>query len=321
MGGILVKILRSGALALVLLFLSVSMLHAADSGGFIVNKVAAVVNGEMITLFDVQRVVIQEINRRGITGDDQQSAMARERVFSEVLDSMIMEILLEQEAERYKVTVSDSEVDNEISKIIAHNQISQKDLEAQLALQGSSLTQLKSDIRKDIIRKRMVTLMVARKVQVSKEEVADYYEKNRDAFSVQDAVELSMILFAPSANAASVLSDIRSGKVSFAAAAREYSTASTASMGGSLGVIPWKDLNREWQGQIVHMQPGEVSDLLNFSGSNLILQLNSKLQGEPKTFEEVAPQIEEILLEPKLNERFREYSDELRRKAVVDIKL
>ena len=315
------KILRATALALVWLVLSFSVLHAADRSDSLVNKVAAVVNGEMITLFEVQRVVRLESNRRGITGDDQQSVMARERIFSEVLDGMIMEILLEQEAERYKVTVSDGEVDNEVSKIIARSQIGQKDFEAQLALQGSNLTQLKSDIRKNIIRQRMITLMVARKVQISKEEIADFYERNLDVFSVHDSVELSMILFAPAANATVVLKDIRSGKISFATAAMEYSTASTASGGGSLGVIPWKDLNREWQTQIVHMQPGEVSDLLNLNGSNMILQLNSKIQGDPKTIEEAAPQIEEFLRESKLNERFCEYSDELRRKAVVDVRL
>ena len=315
------KILHTGTLSLAVLFFLASMPHAADRGSSLVNKVAAVVNGEMITMFEVQRIATLEANRLGITGTDQQSDMAREQIFSSVLDSLILEILLEQEAVRYKVTVSDNEVDNEVSKIIARSQISKKDFEAQLALQRSSMAQLKSDIRKNILRQRMITLMVARKVHISKEEIAGYYEANKDMFSIQDSVELSMILFSPLAKAASVLNEIRSGKISFAEAARIYSTASTASMGGSLGVIPWKDLNREWQAQIAHMQPGEVSDLLNLSGSNVLLQLNSKIQGDPKSLEEATPQIEEILREPKLNERFREYSDELRRKAVVDIRL
>ena len=39
-----------------------------------------------------------------------------------------------------------------------------------------------------------------------------------------------------------------------------------------------------------------------------------------QTLEEATPQIERILREPKLQERFREYSEQLRKRAVVEIR-
>lgn len=42
--------------------------------------------------------------------------------------------------------------------------------------------------------------------------------------------------------------------------------------------------------------------------------------GEGQTLEEATPQIERILREPKLQERFREYTEQLRKRAVVEIR-
>ena len=50
------------------------------------------------------------------------------------------------------------------------------------------------------------------------------------------------------------------------------------------------------------------------------LKLLSMESGDGQTLEEATPQIERILREPKLQERFREYSEQLRKRAVVEIR-
>lgn len=50
------------------------------------------------------------------------------------------------------------------------------------------------------------------------------------------------------------------------------------------------------------------------------LKLLSIESGDGQTLEEATPQIERILREPKLQERFREYSEQLRKRAVVEIR-
>ena len=50
------------------------------------------------------------------------------------------------------------------------------------------------------------------------------------------------------------------------------------------------------------------------------LKLLSMESGDGQTLEEATPQIERSLREPKLQERFREYSEQLRKRAVVEIR-
>ncbi|MDR2893808.1 MAG: SurA N-terminal domain-containing protein [Deltaproteobacteria bacterium] len=286
------------------------------------NKVAAVVNGEMITLFDVQRYSLQEITRRGLSGADAESEAARQKIFQDTLDSMIMDILVRQEAERYKVTVSDAEADNEIRMITQRSQMTPKQFEDQLIIQGTTLAQFKEQIKKNLLRQRMMNVMVARKIVVTREEIERYYEEHKAEFTTQHSVDISMLINAPTENPERIREEITSGKISFADAARKYSTAPNAANGGKMGAIAWADLNPAWRPVLAGMQPGDVSPVMRVANNaGILLQLNSTIEDTALGLEEVAPQIENILREPRLNERFEEYSRQLRSSAVVEIRL
>jgi peptidyl-prolyl cis-trans isomerase SurA len=287
----------------------------------LVDKVAAVVNGEMISLFDIQRYSLQEITRQGITGSDPQSETLRQRIFQQTLDGMIMDILIRQEAERYKVSVSDAEVDNEALMIMQRSQMTPKQFENQLLLQGSSLKQFKEQVQHTILRQRMMSLMVSRKIVVTKEEVAAYYREHQSEFTTQHSVDVSMILVGPMDNAENIRKDISGGKLSFAEAARRYSAAPNAMDGGRMGIIPWKDLNPEWRRVLANLRAGEVSPVIRSGNASYLLQLNTTIEDTSLSLEEVTAEIEDRLREPKLNQRFEEYYGQLRKNAVVDVRL
>ena len=94
--------------AFLLFFLITSPVRAA------INGVAAVVNGEMITAFDLQAETAPEAMRRGLNPKDPNQAAAIEELTKATLERMINNIILTQEAQRLKISVGDSEVDNEI---------------------------------------------------------------------------------------------------------------------------------------------------------------------------------------------------------------
>ena len=91
--------------AFLLFFLITSPVRAA------INGVAAVVNGEMITAFDLQAETAPEAMRRGLNPKDPNQAAAIEELTKATLERMINNIILTQEAQRLKISVGDSEVD------------------------------------------------------------------------------------------------------------------------------------------------------------------------------------------------------------------
>ncbi|WP_300682425.1 SurA N-terminal domain-containing protein [uncultured Bilophila sp.] len=286
-----------------------------------INGVAAVVNGEMITEFDLQNEVAPEAMRRQIDPKKPAQREAYDALTSATLERMINNIILTQEAQRLKISVSDSEVDNEMQQIMSRNKITPEEFQRQLQLQRMSEKDFRERVRSGVLRNRLLANMVGRKVIVTKEEVADYYNIHKQNFVNNQRVRFALIVYPPTENAEKQSARLRGGKASFEEVARKVSIGPRAQEGGDVGMVSWNTLDPAWQERLSLMEPGEISDLFEVNnGLKAQLKLIDMESGEGQTLEEATPQIERILREPKLQERFREYTEQLRKRAVVEIR-
>ena len=265
------------------------------------NKIAAVVNGQVITMFDLQKAALPELGRARLNPNDPKQADKVNVVFRKVLDSMIMDILLEQEAKRLSITVSDSE-----------------------KKQGMSVDELRKSMKTNMLRQRIMGAEVGRRVVVTDDEIRAYYEKHKDTMYDRNGLHMGLIVYNPNVNARSIAAQIASGALSFEEAARKYSIAPNREKGGDMGPVEWGRLNPEWETRLNKMKPGDVTDIFTVQGHKAQVHLFRPGQsgpGRPMTFEEARPVIDNILRQPKAMERFDEYSQQLRSKAVIDIRL
>ncbi|CAK7033414.1 MAG: Chaperone SurA [Desulfovibrio sp.] len=298
--------------------------YAADASGsqiITVNKIAAVVNGEMITLHELRQHAASEFVRAGINPSDPASRRYVDEIMSRVLTVMIDDMLLRQEAERLQIKVSDADVDNEVRKIVQRNQVTMKEFEARLAAQGGTMDMLKERVRNNILSQRIINIMIARKSVVTSDEIKTYYEAHKNDFEAERSVDVSLIVFAPSANVDEIYLEIQKGKLSFEDAAKKYSEGPSPENGGRLGMIKWDDLASPFKAQIVEMKKGDVSAPFHMNSRSFLLKFNDSTSGRSMTLEEATPEIERLLREPRLQERFTEYTQQLRSRAVIDIRL
>ncbi|RJR26996.1 hypothetical protein C4561_04440 [candidate division WWE3 bacterium] len=119
--------------------------------------VAATVNGSPITRI----AVIKELEKQG---------------GKSVLDNLVTKKLIEQEAVNKNVTVSQEEIDNELSTIEQSTLAVGMTLEDALAQQNVSKTQL----IEEIVLNKKLEKMVEGSVNVSDEEVTAYLEQNKE---------------------------------------------------------------------------------------------------------------------------------------------
>lgn len=292
--------------------------HAAQ-----VNKVAAVVNGQVITMFDLQRESAPEMARARINPNDPARAKDMDAILRKVLDAMIMDILVAQEAKRLKITVSKGEVDDELGRIMQARGLTRKQFEAQLAQQKLSVETLRKNMEKNILRQKVMGMEVGRRVVVTPQEIKDYYEAHKDELYNRDGLHMGLLVYSPKANAASIASQIKAGKLRFAEACAKYSIAPNRDKGGDQGPVEWDKLNPEWGARLGKMKPGEVTEVFTVQGHKAQIHLFRPGGGAEKqlTLQEATPQIDSILRMPKARERFGDYSRQLRDKAVIDIRL
>lgn len=306
------------------LLLAIVLTTACSVQAAQLNKVAAVVNGQVITMFDLQKNALPDIIRSGLNPENPANAKQVDTVFRKVLDLMIMDILIAQEAKRLKVSVSPSEIDNEIAKVMQGRNMTKQQFEEQLARQKSSVAELRGNIEKTLLRQKIMGMEVGRKVVVTPEEIQAYYEAHKSTMYDRSGLHMGVLVYSPKANAAAIAAQIRSGAVTFEEAALKYSIAPNKEKGGDMGPVEWDRLNPEWESRLTKMKPGDVTEIFDLQGHKAQVHLfrpggNSEMK--ILTLEEAKPQIDAILRQPKAMERFDEYTGQLRKKAVIDIRL
>lgn len=289
----------------------------ADAAELTVNKIAAVVNGEMVTLHELRMHTAAELARQRIPQNDARA----EAMQKEVLNSMINDILMRQEAKRYQITVSDAEVDQEMQGFIRRSGISQEQFEAELKKQGGSMQMYKDRIRDNLLKQRIGNFMIARKVFVTPEEVSAYYHSNQDKFKGERRVDFSMIMLPEKLNVQQIYQEIKSGKLKFEDAAKQYSADRSAKEGGRIDGVPWDKMPPEMQKLLASLKDGAISSLFKTKGGFVLFKRHAVHEARPLTFEEARPQVEDMLRAPMLEERFKEYIGQLRGKAVIDIRI
>jgi peptidyl-prolyl cis-trans isomerase SurA len=193
--------------------------------------------------------------------------------------------------------------------------------EREIGMQGMRMDELRLRVRDSILRQRILGAMVMRKAEVTPEDIDAYYKENYSRFSTPSSVDFSVIMLGPGRDAGAVYEEITSGKTSFADAARKYSDSPTAALGGSMGDIPWKDLNPTWSSAMEGLKAGETTEPVVSGNTTILLHVNALHEGTAQSLEEVSDQIEGALREIRLAERMEEYNSTLRAKAVIEMKI
>jgi foldase protein PrsA len=119
--------------------------------------VAAVVNGQPISRIEIIKEAEKQSGRQA-------------------LDTIVRNTLIEQEARKANVTVSNQEIDDEIKKVDDTLSKQGQKLDDVLAMQGMT----KEDLRRLIRLDKLVGKIVGKDVKVTDQEVNDYLTKNKD---------------------------------------------------------------------------------------------------------------------------------------------
>ncbi len=302
-----------------ILVLFISAGHVQPSP--LVNRIVALVNGETITLLELQDRVRHFLGLFQDINIDDLSQAQLEQTQKQVLEQMVNDILLKQEAARFGIEVTDREIRNHINRLSAENNMSPEEFESHLKNQGLTLEAYKKQTRDTILRQRVLNLMVRRKVVVTLDEIETYYKDNISQFQEDKKVHLKVILVPELEQAIDLRDRITSGDKSFDQAAELFSQGPNPSQGGDLGFIEWKRLAPEWREALNDLEKGSLSQPFQVRGGGALIMLMDKTSGGDVPLSQVEDRIREELFDSKLDGRFEDYISGLRQRAVIDIRL
>jgi peptidyl-prolyl cis-trans isomerase SurA len=296
----------------------------------VVEEIVAKVNGEIITRGDIERTRKQmeaTMREQGATGQRLQEAMAE--ADKNILRERIDQLLLQSKAKELNLNV-DSEVAKQLADIQRKSGITDPDKFQQFVREqtGMSYEDYKNDRKNDLLTGRVIRQEVASKIQIKHEEAQQYYDGHKDEFKREERVYLREILVAtpPGADIAAAqkkakdLADRGKKGEKFDDLARNNSDSSSSQQDGDIGAYEKGKLRPEIEKTVWDQPRGYVTDPINGGNGFLILKVEEHQKAGLAGLDEVLPEINNKLFNPRFNPELRRYLTQLRVNAFLEIK-
>jgi parvulin-like peptidyl-prolyl isomerase len=297
----------------------------------VVDRVVAVVNQEIITLSEVEkRIAFQKeeiVAEDRLERQEQKQALCRK-----VLNNLIDEKLIDQEAKKSGVKITGKEIEAMMEEVKRRNGITQEGLEKALAAEGLTLETYKKEIERNLQRQRFIHWSVKVEEKGGEKEFREFYQENLSRYRANETYRPAQILFAIPKGASpeeirgirkkcqSVLEKIKKGE-DFGEMALLYSEDGSNKARGDLGYFRKGELLPVFEREALRLKVGEVSGIIRTEFGFHIIKLLDRRGADPLPFEEVSERVKADYYNAEMEKAFRQFLSKLKEKAVIEIKL
>jgi peptidyl-prolyl cis-trans isomerase SurA len=321
------KALRGSAAALGLVLLAWPVAAHAR----VVEKIAALVGDDLILQSEVEDRAAPLLSDIASIANPSEREARTNAIRREVLDRLVDDQLLTQQATELKLTVSNDEIDRAIEQIKRDYGLNDSQLKDELRKQGLTMPTYRQNTKREILKYRVLNIAVGSKINVGDSEVQSYYDRHMKSANIQVRASHIFIAIPEDADNATVLEREKlaksllaraQGGEDFAKLAREYSEdAGTRAEGGDLGFIGRDILPKPMEELVFSMKVGDIRGPVRADRGFHVIKLVDKRAKDAKPFAEVQDDIRVRLRQREMERQTKIYLGDLRKKVLVDIRL
>jgi len=268
------SLLKYAAAALVL---SLAPASAADS----VQRAAAIVNGVVISTYDLDQRVRMVLASSG--GGQNEAAQSRMR--EGVLRTLIDEILQLKEAERVELKITEADIDQGIDRIGEQNNTTRDAIMKSLAASGVDPQTLRTQIKAELAWSQILEGALAPRIRITDADVdAEMARIEEGAKKPQYLASEIYISFdseqdEPRARRMiqQIYQQLQTG-TSFPQLAQQFSESSTGARGGDLGWVQDSDVPAEVWATMQKMRLQTVSPAIRAANGYYLIALRDKMR-------------------------------------------
>lgn len=277
----------SGLFAGILLISVFSFAGITDARAMMLDRVLVVVNDDIITLGEFQAAMDSMRDNLASAGEQ----MPPENVLEEkVLEQLVFEKLLQLHAVETGINVTDAMLDLAMENLAQQNNMSVQQVMEQLRKDGINEEDFKQSVKNQLLVQRVIERDVKQSITVLDSEV-DGVIGGISRQQPDRIYNISNIQLAVSEDASAeelekarqrgieLRQSIIQGKVSFEAAAKQFSQAENAGDGGVLGWKKADQLPTLFSDALKNMNQGEISQPLVSPAGIHLLKLNETRGG------------------------------------------
>ncbi|MDD9947549.1 MAG: SurA N-terminal domain-containing protein [Myxococcales bacterium] len=289
----------------------------------VIERVVAVVNDEAVFLSELRRRAAPFL---ASVVADASPGERRERVnalYNNLLNQLVDEVLIEQTAQELKLTVSSLEVDQAIDNVRRSNGLSDEQFWEAVGEQGFTRAQYRQDVRKQLLRLKVINQKVRTRVNISEGQVREEYDKRLRQARRSQRFRAAHVLYAlPEGASATEVKKAMSAasEMRVRLTADNFIAQAEAHGGGELGWLDQGDLPTSLETTLLDLEPGQISaPVRGPAGVHLFLLQERQAQAtQMPTFAASRATIQQELLAKAMQRQEGIFLSELRKNAVID---
>ena len=310
---------------------AVFSINARAEETLVVDRIVAVINDEIITLYDLNQTL--KPYEENIQALGYPPEKARETLFklrTDLLNKLVDEKLADQQIKKNSILVSAQEIDKTIERIKEGRSYTDEDLRAGLAEQGLTIEEYRENLKTQLLRGKLVNREVKSKIVITSEEIEKYYNDHIEKYAGETKYHLwnIFIRFSQLADESekqiafekmeTVLRQLKQGR-SFESLAAEAPDSPQSPEGTDLGLFRLEELSPQLRNAVKDMKAAEYSSILNIAEGYQIIYVQKVLVTDPKAVSDVKAEIEDVLYNEAVDNRYNTWLSELRKQSHIKI--
>ncbi len=307
---------------LLAIFMSSVLLNNIEAA--VIDKVVAVVNGEVITEGEVSRLLdplyLQYKQILPPEELEKRTNELREKIINDLIDDK----LLLSEAKKLGITAPETEVEKKVEGL-KKTFSKREDFDNALLYQNLTVTDLKDRFKTEIIKGKLIDYKIKSYIDVTPIKVNEYYNKHQDEFNEPESVKLRIIYVKKDGNRdakktiENALKLIRVG-ADFSEMAKKYSESSNSASGGDMGKVTKGRYKENIDKIIFALKDNEVSEVVETESGYYIFKVYERTQPRVRLFSDVKDEIRNKLYMEEAQKKLKDYLGSLRENAYISIK-
>lgn len=306
-------------------------LAPVPAAAVVVDGIAAVVNGEVVTLLELEkagRLALEDRLRAAPAADVDR---LRHEVLAAVLDQLVLVRIQSQRARQSGIQVAPAEIDAAIANIREDNRMSEEVLARLLQERGMSQEEYRRDIEDQIRLSKLVQREIRAKITATDEETAAWFGEHRHDWYRPEKIRIRHLLIPLPKEAsadevegararANALLDRVKGGADFAALVRAETPGAAADADPVSGEMARGELFPALEAAAFVLPVGGVSEPVRSPAGFHLVQVAEKTPAYEPKLDEVRASIQQKIVERKTRERYDAWVKQLRSEAIVEIR-
>lgn len=293
-------------------------------GCSLMGQTMAEVNGEKITRQELDKRMdpIKKLYQAQYNMDfsDEKAKETLKRLEQGVLEQMVTEKLILQEAKKENIKVEEGEVKGQVDRLIKERFPSQEAFNQFMKEQKFSLSDLESELKSQLIAEKLADkVIVQKKINVSDQEAKEYFQAHQASYNIPELVRARHILVKDKAQAEKILKELEGGK-DFALEAKKYSLdPGSKEKGGDLGYFGRGQMVPPFEKAAFSLKIGQTSGIIQSDYGYHIIKLEDHKKERVFQFQQVRGEVKKQLENIKKKDIWEKYLADLRLNGKIKI--